>query len=262
MFLSFPHRLNRAFVLKLIDNGLVRNLEELANYFVPQELPAEERWHQMAMFKSMNHGIFRDFDRLGLIESTDEGLRTTPRLKEISYAIGISLTDLARYTEYSVHLQPVFGPPDASQARVDVFVLMPFDIALRPVYEDHIAAVCASLNLTVARADDFFAANVIVKDIWNAINNARVVVADCTNRNPNVFYEIGLAHTIGRPTILMAQSIEDIPFDLRHIRCLIYDYTPRGMTHFCETFRKTLQHEIGKIGVQAQIRDDLEEEPT
>lgn len=261
MFLSFPHRINRALVLKLIDSGAVRNLEDLADYFVPKELPAGKRIHQIAVFRSINYGIFDEFVRLGLIESVEGRLHTTPRLKEVTYAIGISLTAIAQYTENSIHLQPVFGPPDASQViKADVFVLMPFDIALRPVYEDHIAAICASLNLTVARADDVFAASVIVKDVWNAINNARIVVADCTKRNPNVFYEIGLAHTIGRPTILMAQSIEDIPFDLRHIRCLIYEYTPRGMASFGEAFRRTLQNESEKAMAGFQLRDDLEED--
>jgi hypothetical protein len=69
-------------------------------------------------------------------------------------------------------------------------------------------------------------------DVWSAINAAKVIVADCTGRNPNVMYEIGLAHAIGRHTILISQSIDDVPFDLRHLRVIVYDYTPRGMREF------------------------------
>jgi hypothetical protein len=110
-----------------------------------------------------------------------------------------------------------------------------------PVYEDHIKPTCASLGLTVRRADDFFTADAIVEDIWKAIVSARLIVADCTDRNPNVFYEIGLAHTIGKPTILLTQRAEDIPFDLRHLRYITYQLTPRGMKEFETKFKQTVQ---------------------
>jgi hypothetical protein len=95
---------------------------------------------------------------------------------------------------------------------------MPFNADMLPVYEDHIKPTCASMGLTVRRADDFFTAHSVVQDIWQAIVSARFIVADCTNRIPNVSYEIGLAHTIGKPTILLTQKSEDVPFDLRHLR--------------------------------------------
>jgi hypothetical protein len=53
---------------------------------------------------------------------------------------------------------------------------------------------------------------------------ARVVVADLTTKNPNVFYELGLAHTLGHEVVLLTQNMDEIPFDLRHLRC--HDYTP------------------------------------
>lgn len=81
----------------------------------------------------------------------------------------------------------------------------------------------------------------VVQDIWTAIVSARLIVVDCTDRNPNVFYEIGLAHTIGKPTILLTQRAEDIPFDLRHLRCIDYQLTPRGMKEFETKFKQTVQ---------------------
>jgi hypothetical protein len=101
---------------------------------------------------------------------------------------------------------------------------------------------CASLNLAVQRDDDFFTANTVVEDVWKAIVNARLIVADCTDRNPNVFYEIGLAHAIGKPTILLTQRAEDIPFDLRHLRYIAYQLTPRGMREFETKFKETIQN--------------------
>jgi len=104
--------------------------------------------------------------------------------------------------------------------------------------------VCSELALQVMRADDFFTAQSVMTDIWNAIYNSKIIIADCTKRNPNVFYEIGIAHTLGKPTILIAQSINDVPFDLRHIRCVEYKYTPRGMTAFHVALKKTIEAEL------------------
>lgn len=123
---------------------------------------------------------------------------------------------------------------------LDIFVLMPFSDEMRPIYEDHIKGITKHLGLHVARSDDFFTNGSIMADIWSAINHTSIVIADCTGRNPNVFYEIGLAHAIGRSTILITQSIEDIPFDLRHLRVIVYDFTPRGM----KQFEKTLENSI------------------
>jgi hypothetical protein len=58
---------------------------------------------------------------------------------------------------------------------------------------------------------------------------AKVIIADCTGSNPNAFYKIGLAHTLGKPVILTSQSVRDVPFDLRYLHFISYEYTPQGM---------------------------------
>ncbi|MBZ0282435.1 MAG: DUF4062 domain-containing protein [Anaerolineae bacterium] len=129
--------------------------------------------------------------------------------------------------------EPVFGLPKAhSQYNADVFMVMPFREDLRPVYDDHIKKTIGKLGLSIKRGDDFFTTDAIVGDIWAATNNAQLVIADCTGKNPNVFYELGIAHTIGRKTIAIAQSETDIPFDIRHYRYVTYEYTPDGMAKF------------------------------
>jgi hypothetical protein len=167
----------------------------------------------------------------------------TPLLGKIQTALRLSLTSLASIDPYrSMTVEPLFGKPNALIEKLDVFVLMPFKADMLPVYEDHIKPTCASLGLTVRRADDFFTASRVVEDIWKAIVSARLIVADCTDRNPNVFYEIGLAHTIGKPTILLTQREEDIPFDLRHWRYIAYQLTPRGMKEFETKLKETVQN--------------------
>jgi hypothetical protein len=60
-------------------------------------------------------------------------------------------------------------------------------------------------------------------DIWKFVREAKVLLADLSGKNPNVFYELGLAHAIAKPVILVSTTIEDVPFDLRGLRVLIYD---------------------------------------
>ena len=88
------------------------------------------------------------------------------------------------------------------------------------------------MNLRVKRADDLFSRDSIMTDIWNALNQAKILIADCTGRNPNVFYEIGITSTIDKPVILITQNDNDVPFDLRHLRYIKYGYNPRGMKAF------------------------------
>lgn len=141
-------------------------------------------------------------------------------------------------------VNPYFGQPTKSTIITDIFVLMPFLNDFKPIYDTHIKNVTNSLMLTVERADDFFATHAIISDIWAAICAARVIVADCTKRNPNVFYEIGLAHAIGKPVILITQNSKDIPFDISHLRHIKYEYTPPGMNLFEQNLKEALKAEL------------------
>ena len=59
--------------------------------------------------------------------------------------------------------------------------------------------------------------------VWNGINAAKVLVAELTSRNPNVFYELGLSHALRKPVVLVSSREDDVPFDLQHIRVIYYD---------------------------------------
>jgi hypothetical protein len=82
--------------------------------------------------------------------------------------------------------------------------------------------------MTCLRADDIWLNHHIMDDIINLIWRAQVVVADLTGKNPNVFYEAGISHTLGREVIQIAQSMDDIPFDLRSIRSVRYLNNDQG----------------------------------
>jgi hypothetical protein len=59
--------------------------------------------------------------------------------------------------------------------------------------------------------------------VWSGINNAKVLVAELTSKNPNVFYELGIAHALQKPVVLISSNEEDVPFDLKHIRVIYYE---------------------------------------
>ena len=61
--------------------------------------------------------------------------------------------------------------------------------------------------------------------IWQGITSAKVLVAELTTKNPNVFYELGLAHALKKPVVLVSSNDKDVPFDLHHIRVIYYDVT-------------------------------------
>ena len=109
------------------------------------------------------------------------------------------------------------------------FVLMPFGEKLQPLYDDQIRPVIEKAGLRCERADDIRGTTLITHDIWEYIHRARFLVAELTDRNANVFYELGLAHALSKDVILLTQSMDSVPFDLKALRCLCYDFTPRGV---------------------------------
>ena len=93
------------------------------------------------------------------------------------------------------------------------FVMMPFSDELRVVFEQLIQPALAGFE--VIRADSRLDERGILEKIITGIRDADLVIADITNTNPNVMYELGIAHTLGKPTIMIAQSADRLPFDIR-----------------------------------------------
>ena len=103
------------------------------------------------------------------------------------------------------------------------FTIMPFGGWLDDYYLEVYVPAIKAAGLAPHRADDLFRPSTIVNDIWDYTKKARVLLADLTGKNPNVFYELGLAHALAKPAILLAESMDDIPFDLRSLRIIVYD---------------------------------------
>ena len=93
-----------------------------------------------------------------------------------------------------------------------------------------IKTASAECGMVCERANDIWEDFTIIQDVFSLIYRARIVVCDFSNKNPNVFYEAGIAHTLGRAVIPMARSVSEIPFDLRHHRHLIYLPNEQGIS--------------------------------
>lgn len=125
-----------------------------------------------------------------------------------------------------------------------VSVMMPFDAAFDPVYAaiQQAGGVC---DLRTRRADEIWEAPGIIQDVVSLIDRARIVVCDLTGRNPNVFYEAGIAHTLGREVIIITQSEHDVPFDLRHLRHIRYLNNNEGRAQLTRVLQARMQTILG-----------------
>lgn len=120
-------------------------------------------------------------------------------------------------------------------------VLMPFDPKYREVYDNVYRPVFKENGLHCWRVDEISRPGSITRDIIDGIVEATVVLADLTSRNANVFYELGIAHCSGNKTIMTAQSMSDVPFDIGSYRVLIYEQTISGSKKLAEMLNQAIQ---------------------
>jgi hypothetical protein len=122
--------------------------------------------------------------------------------------------------------------------------MMPFDAAFNAVY-DSIRQASDNVGLRCRRADDIWENAAIIQDVVSLVDRSRIVVCDCSGRNPNVFYEAGIAHALGREVILITQSEHDIPFDLRHLRYIRYLNNAEGRATLVQSLQARMQTILG-----------------
>jgi hypothetical protein len=193
-------------------------------------------------------------------------------LQVLSKLIGdgtVNLTELERYVEarkssISRFIPPVSAFVSTAQTRPpdrvitfapDVFripdkpvepnvlsVMMPFESRFTSTYTA-ICNVCSRLGIDCRRADDIWDNSILIQDVFDLIFTSKAVITDFTDRNPNVFYETGVAHTLGKLVIPITQSVSDIPFDLRHHRALTYLPNSEGLLKL----EKDLEKKLAKV---------------
>ena len=177
------------------DNALVDNFK------IPQEKTKEfktiffETLEKAKLIEEKN-GKYRviDFSKGG-----EPGIDSTARLKKLGKDVTIEAGD-------------------------SCFVMMPFAEPHNNYYSLVYEPAIKKAGLKPIRADhEIFGSGKIMDQVWSGINTAKVLVAELTTKNPNVFYELGLAHALKKPVVLVSSNEEDVPFDLHHIRVIYYD---------------------------------------
>jgi hypothetical protein len=124
--------------------------------------------------------------------------------------------------------------------RPRLFVAMQFSEPFNTLFDKVIVPTGEHLGFDVIRVDKIARPGIIFEDIKREISEAKALVAEITAPNQNVFYELGYAHALNKPTVLLAQRGRELPFDIRSYRVVFYDDTIGGMPELEETLQKHL----------------------
>ena len=128
---------------------------------------------------------------------------------------------------------------------------MPFDDELAFVYRV-IKETIEKYDMECCRADERFISEPIMEDVKSQIAGADLVVVDFTNRNPNVYFEAGLADAWHKKWIVLAQSNQDLAFDVKHIRAILYSNMMGADSRLRESLEKALTELFGASSLSSR----------
>jgi len=146
---------------------------------------------------------------------------------------------MAEKQQKIVRLNPIFHGRDFEIEDDLCFILMPFQEPFDTIYNEQIKPTIKR-KFRIVRADTIFKSSEVIEDIWELINKAKFIIADVTDKNPNVFYELGIAHTVGKEVFIITQNKEDVPFDVKHRRYFIYSNNEEGLKKLKEDLENAM----------------------
>jgi len=161
------------------------------------------------------------------------------------------------------------GPVVSKEPRVrefldTCFVMMPFGEWFDRYYQEIYVPAIKEAGFEPVRADELFTTGSVVEQVWEQIEKATLLLADLSGKNANVFYELGLAHAARKPVVFTSALVDDVPFDLRHLRVIIYDvrepeWAARLMKSVTDYLRnamkepgKSIPHPFRKLAEEAE----------
>jgi len=127
------------------------------------------------------------------------------------------------------------------------FVVMQFSSLYNDVYIEVIKKICDELHIDVMRIDEKAAPGLIISDITRAIKDAKIVIADISPTNANVFYEVGYSHALNKPTILIAEKETKLPFDVSPFRTIFYENSIAGKSRLEEGLKAHIIASLSEI---------------
>lgn len=148
---------------------------------------------------------------------------------------------------------------DLGDIKNECFVLMPFGPKFDPIYEEVLRPAIEEIGLVPARADLTYGSRRIMRDVWNGISTARIVIAELTGGNPNVLYELGMAHALGKPFVIITNSMGDVPFDLKELRCIVYDKDhPKWGDSLARNVARTMRSVLEEVNEHGPLFQEIE----
>jgi nucleoside 2-deoxyribosyltransferase len=171
------------------------------------------------------------------VENKHRGDKWVRFTDEDIHSLSIFVRAISHAIESNDSLMSVLG-------RLYVFVLMPFHRKFTDLFECGIEPAVREVGMQCERVDLADFTEDIMRRVYQNITRADIVISVSTDKNPNVFYETGYSHALGKPTICLAEDANDIPFDLRHYPHIIY--SPAGLSDLKRALQKRL------IGIRAK----------
>ncbi len=128
------------------------------------------------------------------------------------------------------------------------FVIAPFKAPYSGYYENILKPAIRAADLEPVRGDEFNSITPVMEDIWKSIVNCQICLADLSENNPNVLFEVGLAMAIDKPIVIVTQNANNLPFDLKANRVIEYHPTTEGdwENRFRQKLSATLQDLVRK----------------
>lgn len=157
----------------------------------------------------------------------NERLMKTPSRFEDAYHLqldGNRKSDVKKPIKLNEFLKSASIKDEDLIERDFVFVLTPFHSKFDGVY-DEIKNVCDKADIRCVRGDEQNFKGDIFSHVLRNIVQAKVVVANLSGRNPNVLYELGIAHALDKTTILVSNAIDELPADIKSKRIVVYKET-------------------------------------
>jgi len=212
----------KSFLPALIVSLLI--IAVLSLYMIMQRIKHEKFMHRVELDEIRRHYESQMYNLNNKMSANPE------RWKELNYLImNPNISNSSDYFSeqnvvYSRFLKNMgIDPNDLEIVKDSVFVLTPFHKDMEETYE-YIREICYKVGLRSFKSDEFVHNNnEIFPSIVKSIVSSRLIIANIDGRNPNVFYELGLAHALGKPTLMIAKSISSVPFDLQSKTVIIYN---------------------------------------
>jgi hypothetical protein len=234
-----------------ISAGIVLGFQSEAGSYINPQIGGWNSAYAMSEFVPAEG--FRAIRLAGSIQNLQAGRAYELKLRKVGQRIAMLVDGVQIFEEvlakplagnqvglYAWGRQKIkFEELQVSSERPRAFVAMPFEEPFNTMYREVILPEGERLGLDVIRVDELAGPGIIFEDIKREISESKVVIAEITAPNQNVFYELGYAHALNKPTILLARRGRELPFDIRSYRVIFYDDTIGGKP---EVERNLIKH--------------------